>query len=61
MGPIVMVREPLFQIHMLGMNEDGIRERPFGSKTEAAKSEDGSDEGGQSQGDSVKAEVVSME
>jgi hypothetical protein len=34
LGPVMMVREPLFQVHIFGMDETGVRERPFGPKEE---------------------------
>ena len=40
LGPIMMIREPLFQVYLLGMDEVGIRERPFGPKEEPEEVEE---------------------
>eukprot|EP00952_Eustigmatos_sp_NYUAD-ZCMA_P002877 12568-Eustigmatos_ZCMA.PRE.1 len=43
LGPLTLLREPLFQLHILGMEETGIRERPFGPK-ETPEAEAAADE-----------------
>lgn len=40
LGPMMMIREPIFQVYLLGMDEVGIRERPFGPKEELEEVEE---------------------
>jgi hypothetical protein len=34
LGPFSLLRDPMFQVYILGMEETGVRERPFGPKEE---------------------------
>lgn len=45
LGPLVLLREPLFQLYVLGMDETGMRERPFGPKEEPEQVEEGGADG----------------
>ena len=61
LGPVMMVREPLFQVHVFGMDETGIRERPFGPKEEPESVEEpeGDEEGAVAEGTEDEDEAES--